>query len=159
LDCDHILSIGVLVIVPDPDPVVTAAWRALRPGGRFTVWLYGREGNELYLTLFEPIMAVTRRLPHGLLAALCWALTLPLAVYIQLCRFLHLPMHQYIRNVIGPMTWSKRQLVIYDQLNPSFVKYYTRQEAEQLLVRGGFRDVQVYRRHGYSYTVTGVKPA
>jgi SAM-dependent methyltransferase len=46
-DFDHIFSIGVLIIVPDPRPIVAAAYRALRPGGRFTVWLYGREGVEL----------------------------------------------------------------------------------------------------------------
>jgi SAM-dependent methyltransferase len=159
LGAEHILSIGVLIIIPDPDPVVKAAWRALPPGGRFTVWLYGKEGNELYLSLFLPLMKLTRRLPHAVLAPLCWALTLPLAAYIAMCGVARLPLHGYIRNVIGPMSWSKRQLVIYDQLNPTFVKYYTRDEAEQLLVRHGFANVQVYWRHGYSYTVTGVKPA
>jgi len=43
--CDLVVSIGVLHHIPDPDPVVAAAYRALVPGGRLLVWLYGREGN------------------------------------------------------------------------------------------------------------------
>ena len=53
---------------------------------------------------------------------------------------------------------DKRRLVIYDQLNPAYAKYYTRAEAEALLSQGGFADVKLYHRHGYSWTVSGVKP-
>src|SRR5436190_8905932 len=55
LDLDLVVSIGVLHHIPDPRPVVRAAWRALRPGGRCLVWLYGREGNETYLRVVEPL--------------------------------------------------------------------------------------------------------
>ena len=158
-DFDHVFSIGVLIIVPDPKPIVEAAYRALKPGGRFTVWLYGREGVELYLRIFEPIMKVTRRIPDALLRGLCWGLTVPLSAYIVLSRVLPLPMRDYMVNHLGPMTWPFRQLTIYDQLNPSYVKYYTRQEAIDLLTHGGFTDVRIYHRHGYSYTVTGTRPA
>jgi len=34
---DYIFSIGVLHHIPDPKPVIEAAFRALRPGGRFLV--------------------------------------------------------------------------------------------------------------------------
>jgi hypothetical protein len=53
---------------------------------------------------------------------------------------------------------DKRRLVIYDQLNPAYAKYYTQTEAEQLLARAGFSDVRTYHRHGYSWTVIGTKP-
>lgn len=157
-DFDHIFSMGVLIIIPDPKPVVEAAFRALKPGGRLTVWLYGREGVELYLMVFEPIMKLTRKLPHSILSALCWGLTVPLSAYIAASRLLPLPMHEYMVKHLGPMTWNKRHLTIYDQLNPSYVKYYTRQEAHDLIAGGGFENVQVYRRLGYSYTVAGTKP-
>src|SRR6185295_4549930 len=42
---DLVLSIGVIHHIPDPGPTMSAAYRALKPGGRMLVWLYGREGN------------------------------------------------------------------------------------------------------------------
>jgi len=155
---DHVLCIGVIIIIPDPKPVVEAAYRAIKPGGRYTVWLYGKEGNELYLNIFVPVMGVTRHLPHWMLAGLCWALTVPLSLYIGACKVINLPMREYMLHHLGPMTWDKWQLTIYDQLNPSYVKYYTRQESEDLLKSAGFEDVQIHQRLGYSYTVTGTKP-
>jgi hypothetical protein len=104
-------------------------------------------------------MKLTRKLPHSILSAFCWALTVPLSAYIAVSRLLPLPMHEYMVKHLGRMTWDKRHLTIYDQLNPSYVKYYTRQEAYNLITNAGFEDVQLYRRHGYSYTVTGTKPS
>jgi hypothetical protein len=52
-----------------------------------------------------------------------------------------------------------RRLTIYDQLNPAYAKYYTRSEAEALLVEAGFVDVKLYHRHGYSWTAVGTRPS
>jgi SAM-dependent methyltransferase len=40
-------QIGVLHHITDPKPSVEAAYKALRPGGHFLVWLYGKEGDNL----------------------------------------------------------------------------------------------------------------
>ena len=71
-DRDYVFSIGVLHHIPDPVPVCRAAMDALKPGGAFGVWVYGREGNAAYLMLFGALHGVTRRLPHRALAALSW---------------------------------------------------------------------------------------
>ena len=73
-----ILSVGVLHHIPEPDPVVRAAYRALRPGGRLFVWLYAREGNGLYLAFAVPLRLLTKRLPDRLLDGLVRLLDLPL---------------------------------------------------------------------------------
>jgi SAM-dependent methyltransferase len=156
---DAVFSIGVLHHVPDPDPIVRAARRALKPGGRMVVWLYGKEGNGPYLALLDVLRSVSGRLPHGALVALTWALYLPLAAYIGLCRLLPLPLARYMREVIGRMSPEKRRLVIYDQLKPAYAKYYTRDEAIALLARNGFGAVDVHHRHGYSWTVAGTRGA
>jgi hypothetical protein len=132
---------------------------ALRPGGAFAIWLYGREGNRPYLAIAEPLRWIARRLPHPLLAGLTHALSWPLALYIGLCRMAPLPLWRYMRNVFGPMSWSKRRLIIYDQLNPAYARYYRRDEAEDLLRAAGFEEVQLHHRHGYSWTVIGWKRA
>jgi len=157
-DLDYIFAIGVLHHIPDSDPVVEAVFKALRPGGNFFVWLYGKEGNRLYLALIEPLRIVTKYLPHFLLAMLVEIIYWPLVVYIKFCHRFPLPLKGYILSVLEKMSPEKRRLVIYDQLNPSYAKYYTRFEAEKLLLDGKFENVRVHHRHGYSWTVIGTKP-
>jgi SAM-dependent methyltransferase len=158
LDLDLIVCMGVLHHIPEPDPVVRAAFQALKPGGRLLVWLYGCEGNEAYLCVVEPLRRVTTKIPHGALVVLSTMLSWGLDAYIALCRILPLPMRDYMRNVVGKFSRSVRRLTIYDQLNPAYSKYYSRNEAVALLANQGFANVQLYHRHGYSWTVLGQRP-
>lgn len=155
---DFVVSIGVLHHIPDPGPVLAAAYRALRPGGQILIWLYGREGNWAYLSFALPIRAVTTRLPHAVLMPLCHFLNTVLAFYIRLARWLPLPLRGYMREVIGNFSRQKRYLVIYDQLKPAYAKYYRRQEALSLLEEAGFVNLRIHHRHGYSWTVLGHRP-
>ncbi len=154
---DIVFSIGVLHHIPDPAPVVDAVFSALRPGGRFLVWLYGKEGNEFYLRVSTLLRLLTTRLPHFLLVPIVYGLDLALLLYLQLCRLGPLPLKDYM-GIIRNLTPDKRRLVIYDQLKPAFAKYYTREEAEMLLTRK-FTEVQSFHRRRYSWTVIGTKSA
>jgi SAM-dependent methyltransferase len=157
---DLIFSFGVLHHIKDPAPVVGAALRALRAGGKCAVWLYGREGNGVYLAALGALTTVTRRLPHFALAGLSLLLDGPLVLYAALCRhFRFLPLAAYTQEVIARLTPDKRRLVIYDQLNPAYAKYYTRAEAQALLEQAGFIDVRLHHRHAYSWSVVGTRPA
>ena len=158
LNLDFVLSIGVVHHIPHPEPVLSAAYAALRPGGRVLLWLYGMEGNEAYLAVFGPLRRVTRQLPHALLAPLCHAINLTTELYIAIASFVRVPMREYIRNVFGRFDRRTRYLAIYDQLNPHYAKYHKRDEAIDLLRTTGFKNVQAHHRHGYSWTVIGTKP-
>lgn len=157
-DLDYVFIIGVLHHIPDPDPVVAASFQALKRGGTLAVWLYGREGNSLYLFVVRLMWWLTRRLPHRALALLVRALYPLFWCYMTACRWLPLPLAAYMRRVMQPLTPAKRRVVIYDQLNPAYAKYYTRAEAHDVLARQGFRNIQLHHRHGYSWTVVGSKP-
>lgn len=154
---DLVVSIGVLHHIPEPEPVVKAAHAALAPGGRMLVWLYGREGNGLYLALTTPIRALTTKLPQWAVVAMSRAFRTLLVPYIALCRVMPLPLGGYFSRVFGQMAPDKQVLIIYDQLRPAYAKYYTRAEALALLADGGFSDVRLHHRHGYSWTVIGTK--
>jgi SAM-dependent methyltransferase len=154
-DLDYVFVIGVLHHIPDPAPVVAAARRALKPGGTLAVWLYGREGNSLYLFVVHSLRAFTRRIPHRALELFVAALYPAFWAYMTACRWLPLPLAAYMRRVMAPLTPAKRRLVIYDQLNPAYAKYYTRDEAHDVLARNGFSDVRLHHRHGYSWSVVG----
>lgn len=158
-DLDFIFSYGVIQFIPDPMPTLRAALNALRPGGRACIWVYGREGNELYLMLLKVLRSVSTILPHAALSALCSTLNVFLTAYIGLCRVLPLPLHKYMRNTLGSYDSAHRKIVIYDQLNPTHVVYHTQDQARALLEDAGFEDVQLYHRHGYSWTVIGSRPS
>ena len=119
LDLDLIVSMGVLHHIPDPAPVVGAAYNALQAGGRCVVWIYGYEGNETYLSLALPLRKITVLLPHKVLVALSYVLEVVLTAYIGLCRIFPLPMRSYMRDVLAQFSRAVRRLTIYDQLNPA----------------------------------------
>jgi SAM-dependent methyltransferase len=157
LALDFVFSIGVLPFVPDPQPLLRAARNALRPGGRIVIWVYGVEGNRAYLALLRALRAFTTRVPHAVLDALCRVLNALLGVYIWLCRWLPLPLRDYARGTLARLSPEKRHLTIYDQLNPSFVRFFREAEVRAMLEQAGFRDVRLYHRRGYSWTALGVR--
>jgi SAM-dependent methyltransferase len=154
---DLVVSIGVLHHIPDPAPTMRAAYRALKPGGRMLVWLYGREGNAMYLALTLPLRTITTRLPHGAVLALARLFTAALQPYIWLCRRVPLPLGGYFANVFGHMDRDKQALIVYDQLRPAYSRYYSQSEAIALLSAAGFQDVRLHHRHGYSWTAIGTR--
>jgi SAM-dependent methyltransferase len=159
LAADLVVAIGVLHHIPDPRPAMATAYQALKPGGHMIVWLYGHEGNETYLRFVDALRSVTTRLPDRALRAFCHVLNALLDAYILACAVLPLPLHRYMRKVIGKFTRPTRFLVIFDQLNPAYAKYYKGEEAVSLVADAGFVDVRRHHRHGYSWTVIGRKPA
>jgi SAM-dependent methyltransferase len=158
LDCDLVLSIGVIHHIPNPQPVMQAAWNTLKDGGRCLVWLYGREGNELYLAIAQPLRKLTHNLPvwaNNLLARIIYW---PVMSYAQVARAIHtLPLSAYLREVFLRFEADQRRLVILDQINPTWAKYYTQDEAKKLLQSAGFSDIHIHGRHGYSWTAIGTK--
>ena len=155
---DYVFSIGVIHHIPDPAPVVNTIYQALKPGGYFFMWLYGFEGNEIYLGIVEPLRKFTSQLPHVVLRAVVELLYWLLFVYRFICKVIPLWFHEYITNVFWLLSPQKRRLVIYDQLNPAYAKYYRKNEAIRLLKDAGFINVKIHHRHGYSWSVIGQKP-
>jgi SAM-dependent methyltransferase len=156
---DRTFCLGVLHHTPDPVETVRRIRRMTRPGGAAVFWVYGREGNGLYLFLSGLLRMFTLRMPHRLLELLSILLSYPLKAYIALCRVLPLPMHDYMLRVLANYDDYALRLTIYDQLNPSIADYWTREEVERILREGGFQHATYHHRHGYSWTVVAPKPA
>jgi SAM-dependent methyltransferase len=154
---DAIFSIGVLMCIPDVDSVMRRAHAALRDGGVFYAWLYGREGNELYLLLLNPLRRLTTRMPDKVVAGISHVLNGILWAYMKMCQAVPLPMHRHAVNVWAKYSHRQRFIVMFDQLNPAYAEYYTGDEARDLFGRNGFKNVQLYHRHGHSWAVRGTK--
>ena len=155
---DYVFSIGVVHHIPEPDPVIRIAYQSLKPGGHAFLWLYGHEGNELYLGVFGSLRKITTRLPDVLLRGVVEMLYGGLHVYRGVGKLIPLPMRSYLERVFWPLRPENRRLVIFDQLNPTYAKYYRRHEAIELLEKAGFTNVKAHQRHGYSWSVIGQKP-
>lgn len=149
LKVDFAFAIGVLHHIPDPSPTVRRVWDCLEPGGKFLIWVYGFEGQELYLSLIRPLRMLASKIPDVVLAVLAHGFNFCLSFYGFLCR--------YLREVFAKLDRRSRFLVIFDQLNPAYAKYYRRDEAVDLLKRAGFINIIGRPRHAYSWTVLGEK--
>lgn len=156
-DLDIVFSLGVIHHVKDPIDVVRNIHESLKPGGKFIVWVYGAEGNRLYLFLYRFLSLFTKPMPDSLLDRLSGALNYLIQPYVVLSRYLPLPLSGYLTNIFGKCGWEKRKYIIFDQLNPAYAKYYRRRELHDLLSMAGFSHIRFYHRHGYSWTALARK--
>ena len=158
LGLDLVFSYGVIHHIPSPLPTMRAAYAALRPGGKCCIWIYGYEGKNSYVAIVQHLRAVTARLPDWALRGLSHLINFAADVYIAACRYLPLPLRGYVQGVLAKLERRHRYLVIFDQLNPAFAKYYHEEEARALFEAAGFVSVRVHHRHSYSWTVIGQRP-
>ncbi|CAA0098512.1 tRNA (mo5U34)-methyltransferase [Halioglobus japonicus] len=154
---DLAISIGVIEFISDPGPTVKRCYDALKPGGDVFFWLCSYEGNELYLKFVQPLRKLTTFLPHFMLVGIVHLLYWALCLYRLVGKVLPLPLMRYLDKIWWPMSAKKRRLVIYDQLNPTYLKYYRKHEAIALLEAAGFQNIEIHHRHGYSWSVKGKK--
>ena len=156
-EIDYTFSLGVIHHIPEAEIVCKKVYESLKPKGKFVIWLYGKEGNELYLFIFNNLRKITKFMPDKLLNLFSIFLNLLLSVYIFLCKYLNLPLRNYILNVIKKCSFEKRKYIIFDQLNPSYSKYYTRKDVVTLLSKSGFNKFEIVNRHQYSWTAIAEK--
>jgi SAM-dependent methyltransferase len=157
---DYIFSIGVIHHIPDPNPVITNAFNSLKPGGALIVWVYGKENNRLYVTAQYLLRKVTKSLPDFIVDKISFFLSFIVDFYADIANLLslNLPLTAYLTNVYGPCDRNEKKYIIFDQLNPDYAKYYRKQEVQELFIKAGFQNPQLYHRHGYSWTAIGIKP-
>jgi SAM-dependent methyltransferase len=137
-----------------PEQALASMARAVKPGGRVLIWVYGRENNGWLIWLLNPLRnALFSRLPlratrHLSLypAALLWlALRLgirPLAYFRLLAgfRFTHL------------------RAIVFDQMLPRIANYWRREEVAALMRNAGLDDIQLNWVNQMSWAAIGTRP-
>ena len=154
---DYVFSLGVIHHIPDYSTACKNIYNSLKKKGKFIGWVYGNEGNELYIFIFNNLRRITIKLPDNILRIICHLLNISCYMYVFLCKILPLPMRNYMLRIFNKCSYKKRNLMIFDQLNPSFSKYFKKEELEILLKKSGFKKFQLIHRHKYSWTIIAEK--
>ncbi len=149
---DYIFSLGVIHHIPEYKDVLKKIQNSLNKNGKFIIWVYGKEGNELYLFFFNNLRRITIILPDFILRILSKLLAIFTYPYGFLCKFISLPLKGYFVGMFNKLTFKNRSYVIFDQLNPSYSKYFTKMDLKRELINAGFKVELLNHRLGYSYT-------
>lgn len=164
---DLIYSIGVLHHTYNPPGSFHSLSRFLKPAGHFFFWLYAKEGNRLYLTLFDPIRVhVTRHLPLALNNLAAWIiaiLTWPLVLFYAFLQHItplhlfakqYLPLYTYLLYFHQVGFWLWRNTIL-DKIIPHIAYHYSQEELKTWL--NGFSLRSMTFRNGNSWGVLSQK--
>lgn len=155
---DYFFSIGVIHHIAEPTDVIQNIYKCLKNNGEFIMWVYGHEGNGLYLFIYKLLSIFTKRMNDTFLDYFANMLNYILLPYIYISKLnKNFPMHDYIKNVFEPCNFEDRKYIIFDQLNPQYAKYYKKQECIDLFKKNGFKDIKIKQFNRYSWTIKGKK--
>lgn len=156
---DVVFSIGVIHHIPDPIPVVRNIYDSLKSGGQFVAWVYGDQLGG-YVRAQKIIRPITNKLNDRLLSLISFSLAITLTLYGRTIQGLCLrraPLYQYLSTTFNHLPIRFKKIVVFDQLNPGWSDYYSREELCSLLSEGGFSDITIEEKDGYSWTAICTK--
>jgi len=156
---DYVFCIGVLHHIPDMREALKSMAYSLKSDGTLLLWVYGREGNGLYLAFSKVLRVFTTRMSDNWLHRIAGWLLPALKMYRFLCgKISNLPLADYCNNHLAKLGDEELRLIIFDQLNPSVAYYLTREQIKEMVAGCGLVDMEIYHRHGYSWSVKARKP-
>ena len=162
---DFVYCIAVLHHLPDPKKGFLKLNEYAKSGGTMFGWVYGKEGNELFLTFIEPLRKYfTVHIPKIILrpialvlAGILW-LTVKIIYkplnFFNACGFL--PMNEYLifqTNLGFRYLW----LTTFDKLVAPVVHYHTRDEFASWFHEAKLKGVNIIQRNGNSWRGYGTK--
>jgi SAM-dependent methyltransferase len=167
---DLAYSIGVLHHLPDPKQGFLALAKHVKQGGRFSVWVYGKEGNLWVERFVDPIrIHLTSKAPKAATQCLSFLPALPLylalkTVYGPVHRNprlawmkQRLPYSEYLCAISG-YTFAENFWNVFDQLVAPTAFYHRREELQDWYDVAKFEDVEISRRNNNSWRGTGLTP-
>jgi len=165
---DVAYSIGVIHHLPDPKQGFLGLCKHVRPGGRVSVWVYGKEGNRWIENFVDPIrIHITSRLPKFATRALSLVLAVPLYLALKLVYGPApripglaglkdwLPYAEYLCAISG-YSFAENFWNVFDHLVAPTAFYHSRDEVENWFAAAGLNEVVISQRNQNSWRGTGV---
>ncbi len=150
---DIVFSIGVIHHLEQPDRALAGMVRAVRPGGRVLIWVYGLENNRWIVSFVDPLRkALFARLPVALLhhLSLYPAIVLWCALRFGLRRI------EYFRLLSG-FSFRHLRSIVFDQLLPRIAFYWPREVVARMMREAGLADVRLSWINEVSWSAIGTK--
>jgi SAM-dependent methyltransferase len=164
---DLVYSIGVLHHLPVPKDGFLALTRYIKPGGRLSFWVYGKEGNGWIEKLVDPVRKhVTSRLPKAITQWVSWIPAIPLYAALKLlyrpARHLPwlkrlLPYSDYLCS-ISDYSFAENLWNVFDQLVAPTTFYHSRNEVVEWFEDIEAKGIVVERHNGNSWRGTALIP-
>lgn len=155
---DVVYSIGVIHHTDDPDKTVRNLVSHVKPGGKFIIWVYSKEGNwfaenivERARRVFLKKLSVPSKLKLSqILTALMYA---PIyTVYILPLR--SLPYYEYFAN-FRKLSFRRNTLNVFDKLNAPQVVFIERQRVLSWFQFAQFANLHLASYKGVSWQASG----
>lgn len=150
---DYIFSIGVLHHTPNINTILKKALNSLKSNGELIFWLYGYENIKSYVLMINLLRKVTPYIPDRLLIFLSIILNFTSYLYFILCLFFNMPLKNYFIKLFSKFSFSKRSLIIFDQLNPIYAKYYSYKDIIKITKNLKIKNFKIINKDNYSWTV------
>lgn len=154
---DYVFALCVIHHIPEYKEVLKKIEKSLKQDGKFVLWVYGREGMELYIFLLKNLRRITSVMPDSILRMFSKFLAILTYPYGFLCNFIPLPLKKYFVSMFNKFSFKYRSYVIFDQFNPSFYKYFTKTELTKELDDAGFKIENLVNTVGHQYTGICIK--
>lgn len=152
---DIAFAIGVIHHLEDPQRALQRMARAVKPGGRVLIWVYGREGNRWLLVMLDPLRrALLSRMP----IALVHHLSLYPAAFLWLVLKLGLRPSEYF-DLISRFRFAHLRSIAFDQMLPRIAHYWPRDRVVELMREAGLEDVRIAAVNEMSWSAIGTRPA
>lgn len=152
---DIAFCIGVIHHLEDPKKAIGNLIRAVKPGGRVLVWVYGYKGNEWIVKFISPIRkAVTSKLPLWVVHSISYFISIPLWLFVKLFKGPGL----YLKQLSGFKLWHIHSIV-FDQLIPAIANYWPKDEALNLFADFDslLENIDIYSVNNNSWAILAEK--
>jgi SAM-dependent methyltransferase len=152
-EVDIAFSIGVIHHLARPELALREMTRAVKPGGRVLIWVYGYENNEWIVRYADPLRkALFSRLPIGSVHALS---ALP-AGALWLALRLGLSQIEYLR-LLRSFGFGHLRSIVFDQMLPKTAHYWPRDTVQSLMAGSGLTDVRLKWVNEISWSAIGTR--
>ncbi|HYZ39803.1 MAG TPA: class I SAM-dependent methyltransferase, partial [Stellaceae bacterium] len=151
---DLAFSIGVIHHLERPKQALATMVRAVKPGGRVLIWVYGRENNRWLVFLLDPLRRMLlSRLPIGLTHHLSLYPTVLLWVLLRL----GVRPIEYFR-LLKRFDFAHLRAIVFDQMLPRIAHYWPRETVARMMADAGLEDVRLIWVNQMSWSAIGTRP-
>src|SRR6266480_602234 len=151
---DIVFAVGVIHHLEDPARALQRMARAVKPGGRVLIWVYGRDGNRWLVSILDPLR---RALFSHMPIALVHHLSLYPAALLWLALQLGLRPGDYFK-LLARFKFAHLRSIVFDQMLPRIAHYWPRETVADLMTQAGLEEVRIASVNGMSWSAIGTRP-